>query len=442
MSAAGMTTRGRLVSASVNPGFLRHIGWNLLGQAAPMLAALISIPVLIKGIGIDRFGILTIAWMLIGYFSLFDLGIGRAMTQLIAEKLAKDAQAALAPLIWTGLAAMALLGIGASGAIVALSDWAIYSGLNIPEDLHGEARLGLMLLAPAIPLTVLATGLRGILEARQQFRATNLVRIPLGVLMYAGPLCILPWSNTLPAIVGVLLLVRLLTVMALYALWRQSAGPIGPFTFSRPVLAGLMQSGGWMTVSNIISPVMVQADRFVIGSMLSMAAVAYYATPFEIATKMLLIPAAISGVAFPAFARLLAQKDAGGAQTLYWRSILLVSLGLLPAVALGALFAGDILRIWLHASFPPDSTLVFRILLAGVLLNGLAHIPFAYLQGAGRADITAKIHFLELPLYLLALFFAVPRFGIAGAAAVWTLRVALDALLMHFSIKLLSKTRG
>ena len=59
----------------------RNVVWNLLSQSAPMAAAIFTIPVLIAGIGTDRFGVLTLAWMVLGYFSLFDLGLGRRADQ-------------------------------------------------------------------------------------------------------------------------------------------------------------------------------------------------------------------------------------------------------------------------------------------------------------------------------------------------------------------------
>ena len=58
---------------------------NLAGQGLPLLVGLFTIPLIIKGLGVERFGILTLAWMVIGYFSFFDLGLGRALTQIIAS---------------------------------------------------------------------------------------------------------------------------------------------------------------------------------------------------------------------------------------------------------------------------------------------------------------------------------------------------------------------
>ena len=67
----------------------RNVVWNLLGTGAPLLVAIVAIPLLIQGLGTARFGVLTLAWLVVGYFSLFDLGLGRALTKLVAEKLGK-----------------------------------------------------------------------------------------------------------------------------------------------------------------------------------------------------------------------------------------------------------------------------------------------------------------------------------------------------------------
>ena len=65
---------------------VRNVFWNLLGTGAPLLVAIVAIPMLIEGMGTARFGVLTLAWMVVGYFSLFDLGLGRALTKLVAER--------------------------------------------------------------------------------------------------------------------------------------------------------------------------------------------------------------------------------------------------------------------------------------------------------------------------------------------------------------------
>ena len=66
----------------------------------------------------------------------------------------------------------------------------------------------------------------------------------------------------------------------------------------------------------------------------------------------------------------------------------------------------------------------------GVFINSLGQVPFAMLQGAGRPDLTARLHLIEMPCYLLMLWLLIRSFGIDGAAAAWTVRVTVDALIL------------
>ena len=92
-------TVGQLEASRCGPQYLtsgnrlaRNTLWNLIGNIAPMLVAIFCIPVLVKALGTNRFGILTLVWALIGYTTVFDFGLGRALTQLVATRLGTDEQ--------------------------------------------------------------------------------------------------------------------------------------------------------------------------------------------------------------------------------------------------------------------------------------------------------------------------------------------------------------
>ncbi len=190
-----------------------------------------------------------------------------------------------------------------------------------------------------------------------------------------------------------------------------------------------MRFGSWMTVSNLIGPILIYLDRFWIGAAISVAAVAYYTTPFEVVTRLLIIPGAVAGVLYPAFTMNLVQ-DRVQARALFGKGIRSILCTVLPVVIIILLFAGKGLRWWLNEEFARNSTHVLQWLSIGVLFNSLAQIPFVLLQGAGRPDITAKIHLIELPCYLLVLWILIPRMGINGAAMAWCARSLLDAGLL------------
>ena len=166
-----------------------------------------------------------------------------------------------------------------------------------------------------------------------------------------------------------------------------------------------------MTVTNVVGPVMVTMDRFLIGAMLSITAVAYYTTPYEMVTKLWLIPAAMVGVMFPAFSTSF-EQDRDRTRRLYDRSLKYLVLALFPLVLLVIVFARNGLKFWLGAAFAQNSFHVLQWLAVGVLVNSLANVPFAMLQGLGRPDVTAKLHMIELPVYLVALWGLTKRLGL------------------------------
>ncbi len=170
---------------------IKNTGWNLLGQGAPLLLALVAIPVLIAEMGVDRLGILTLGWVVIGYFSLFDLGLSRALTKLTADNLGAGSHDRIPRLIWTALLMMLVLGLVGGVIVALLSRWFVFRILNIPEWLKVEALHAFYLLACSIPIVITTAGLRGIMEAYQRFGLVNVARSVMGIFTFAGPLFIL-----------------------------------------------------------------------------------------------------------------------------------------------------------------------------------------------------------------------------------------------------------
>jgi O-antigen/teichoic acid export membrane protein len=408
----------------------RNAIWNFGGLALPLVLALAAIPPLIDALGAERFGVLAIAWMVIGYLSLFDLGLGRALTRVVAERLGAEAEGDIPAFFWTALALMLALGVVGATLTALAAGPIVRSVLNVPEALASETTQAFYLLALTLPLVVVTTGLRGTLEAYGKFQMTSLTRVVMGLATFILPLAIVPFTHSLVAVIGSLLAGRLLTA-ALHVWLCLRAVPAlrGQATVERAAVRPLLRLGGWMSISNIVSPVMASLDRFLLGAMLSLAAVTYYATPFDMVTRLLIVSSALTGVMFPAFAASYA-RDRERAALLFRRACTAVLLTMLPLCVVTILFAREGLSLWLDAAFAAESASVLQLLAVGVLANSLAQVLFALVQGVGRPDLTAKLHLLELPFYLALLWLLVERFGIKGAAAAWTLRVCFDLLLL------------
>jgi O-antigen/teichoic acid export membrane protein len=410
----------------------RNVLWNLLGTGAPLLVAIVAIPMLIDSLGTARFGVLTLAWMVVGYFSLFDLGLGRALTKLVAEKLGNGLIEELPALIWTAMWLMIALGVLGAAVVASLSPWLVEVILTIPSELQAETLLAFYLLAASVPIVIGTTGLRGILEAHQRFDLVNVVRIPLGIFTFLGPVMVLPFSSSLVPVVAVLVIARLISWFAYAALCLKVESALRqPVSIQRAIVKPLISFGGWMTVTNIVGPLMVYMDRFLIGALATMTAVAYYATPYEVVTKLWIIPGALMGVLFPAFVAAL-EQDRPRTAHLFNRAVKYIFVSLFPVVLIIVTLAYEGLSLWLGSEFAGNSTSVMQLLAVGVFINSLAYVPFGLVQGAGRPDLTAKLHLIELPFYLLILWWMVDAYGIVGAAIAWVVRVAVDTLILFF----------
>ena len=193
----------------------------------------------------------------------------------------------------------------------------------------------------------------------------------------------------------------------------------------------LASYGGWLTVTHVVGPLMGFMDRFFIGALISLTAVAHYATPWEVVTRLLIVSGALLNVLFPALAAAWL-SDRARASELHRRSNRYVLLGLFPAVLPVLLFAEPALAYWLDAEFAAASAPIAQVLALGVLLNASGAVASTVIAAAGRPDLSARLHLLELPLYLLALYLLIGRFGALGAAIAWSARVALDALALQW----------
>ena len=405
--------------------------WNFGGLAAPLVVGLFTIPLLVSGLGTERFGLLTIMWMGVGYFSLFDMGLGRALTKLVAERLRMEDGVDLGPLIWTAIFLIFALALIGTCLILLVADPLVNHIFNIAPELKDETIVAFRLLGIGLPLVAVTSALIGLLEAHHRFATITAIRIPLGVASFIAPLISLQFTTSLVWATVALLGARLLAFGAFYAaaaaIRCEMMQPTMPVRRQMPLL---FQFGGWLTVTNIVGPVMVYFDRFFIGAAMSMTAVAYYAAPYSVLSRVQVLPTSILGVLFPALASVIA-SDRTRLPRLYRKAVNALVLLMIPVMSGFFLLGPEALELWLGEEFRTAATPVVHWLALGWLINALARPASTVLQSAGRPDLTAKTHVLELIPYLLTLWLLIENFGIAGAAAAWFLRVLVDTLILN-----------
>ncbi|WP_052949959.1 flippase [Dyella japonica] len=410
--------------------FTHNVAWNLIGAGVPLAFAFLAIPTLLSGYGNARFGFLTIVWSLIGYFSIFDFGIGRALTKLVSDRLGTSSTHDIPDVTATGLRVMMILGVFAAAMILVIAPWLV-GLLKIDASLLDEAITSLRVLALSIPFVILSAGLIGILEAHGQFRSINVIRLAMGLLNFAAPLLMLHWSNHLvPATISLAISRVITTVLYFSRVRRLDSVGASHGRFKKHHIRELLGFGGWITLSNLISPLMAQMDKLVIGAVVALALLPFYSVPADLVNRFSFAPISMVGVFFPAFASTWSSGKREAIPEMYAGASKAMCAALFPAALCLYAFAPEGLTLWMGQNFSSQSTPLLRWLALGLLVNSIARVPHALLQATGRPSTTAKLHLMELPIYALGLWLLLSHYGILGAAIAWAGRMALDFLLL------------
>jgi O-antigen/teichoic acid export membrane protein len=401
---------------------------NIAGQAAPIVVALATIPYLIERLGPERFGILTLAWAFVGYFSFLDLGLGRALTQIVARKIGEDREEAIPEIVATGLGLLCILGILGTGIAAIAGPILVHDVFKVSDDVTPEALIVFRVVAFTMPLVVLAAGLRGVLQAYQRFGVVNAVRVAVGSLTFLAPLVAVLFSTNLGWVIGVLAVVRVVACAIYLRVCLDVIAPApGSARFNPKRVGPLLHFGGWITISTIVANLMIYWDRFLISAVLSVATLAYYVTPYEIIIRLSILPSAFVATLFPAFSVSFGNNPDHTRKLLERASRVMIIL-MFP-VALGLVtLADESLLLWLGPEFAENSTLVLQLMATGLFLNAIAQMPFSMIQGAGRPDLATKFYLIQLPPYLLGIWFMARLYGLEGVALVWMLRILVDLI--------------
>ncbi|HET7213193.1 MAG TPA: flippase [Terriglobia bacterium] len=421
--AAGIEVTGQTVA--------RNTALNIIGRVVPLIVAVVTMPYVVRQLGPDRFGVLALAWMVVGYFALFGLGIGPATTKFVAELLGKGEIEKLPEVVWTALGTQTLFGV-AAGLLLGLGTPLLVNRLlKIPADVRPEAYTVFLILAFAFPVDFASGSMRGVLAASQRFDLLNALTVPASSLNYLLPVVTLALGFGLPAIVLLLVLARVASLVVLFVMcFRLHPGLHARFRFDRRLVRDLLGFGGWVTVSSVISPILEYFDRFLVGAVMSIAAVGFYTPPYMISDKLAILPSSLAQTLFPAVSASAGRGDEAWIRNALVRSLKFLVLLVGPVSLVLIFLARPILTIWLGPRFGVEGSLALQILAVGVFFNSLACVPYHILYGVGRPDLNAKFHLIEFPIHIILAWFLVTRFGLPGAALAWSIRVSLDFALL------------
>lgn len=409
---------------------IKNTSYNLIGFAVPTLIALPCLGILSRWLSMEEFGVFTLTFAILGYASIFDGGLSRAVTREVSiyrenydEKIKILGTSNFLILIFGMLASLLLFIFASSVAQL----------LNISSIYLTTVTLSLKILSFSIPLYLLNLIWIGYLEGMENFFVVNIQKSIGNTLIVLLPVLFCIYEKSLLLAVMGMVFGRLISlIITFFICFKEILG--SKLYFDKNVSNRLFKFGGWITVSNIISPLMVNMDKFIISNILGANKVAIYTAPAEGVTRLVNIPIALSKVLFPKIVSSGTLKEQADLER---KSYAIVAIFCAPIVFLIFLYAHEIMAIWMGEEYGAMTENILKILIVGFYFNALAQIPYTILQSKGFSKQTAMIHLLEIIPYFISIYFAAVYFGIVGVAVVWVLRVFVDmVLLMVFNYKM------
>jgi O-antigen/teichoic acid export membrane protein len=396
--------------------------------AVPALAAIFLVPITVRALGPGRFGLLALAWAVAEGSGMFDFGLGRATVRFVADGTTKGV-ARIREIVLASVFSQTAAGIVAGLLLFAVTPALVRSVFSISPAVIPEAIAMFRVLAFHLPILLSGAALRASLEGAQRFDLTTALRIPGSLASVIIPAIAASLGASLATIMWLLLAVRLtLVVLAAEAVRRTLLQGRWGVPSGLTTLREMLGYSGWVAVSTALGPALGSIDRFIVGSVMGATALGYYTGAAEAANRFLLIPSTAFSALLPALAH--TEARGGRERTLSATRAAARQLAtlLLPLCLALFIFAPAILRVWLGPDFADRAGTALRILAVGVFLGGLAHLPLAVLYGAGRPDLPAKFHLLEVLVHVPLTFVLVKAWGVTGAAIAWTIRCGADWL--------------
>ena len=259
----------------------RNTSYNLIGSILPLLLSLITVPIYLRLVGIERYGVLQISWLLLGYFGLFDLGLGRATAFRIAAQ--RDAAPiARAETFWSAMVVNLAMGIVGGAILWMAARYALVDHAKVSVAMRAEMMDAVPLLALSVPVATMNGVLTGTLQGREKFLETNSISVTSTILFQLMSLLVAAlWKPYLPALLLAALAAR---GLALGALWLRCHAELlrcVAVRISSTAMRDLLGYGGWVTLTAVFGPMLVIVDRFAMGAALGMATVAIYSIPYN-----------------------------------------------------------------------------------------------------------------------------------------------------------------
>ncbi len=401
----------------------RNLIANYLGQGWSALMGLIFVPVYIRYLGIEAYGLIGVFASLQAWFVLLDMGLAPTLSREMSRFSAgahtpKSINTLLITLERVYLAVAIVIFI----ILAAKAPWIANGWLNV---IHLDISIviqALQVTSLVIAFRWMATLYRSAINGLQYMVWLNAFSSIASTLRGAGVILVLAYvSPTIGAFFIFQLVVTAFEVLVLVVRVRKYL-PARPVDcgFSWIALKSVWEFAASMMLLTLLSILLTQIDKLMLSKLLTLENFGYFTLATAVSGVVIMITGPICNVALPKLTEAYAREDKGQLEKYYREFTQLLIITTVPASLVISLFSGQLIMLWTHDQITSDAVAtILTFWVIGTGLNAIMHMPY-YLQiaaGKMKANITFNVAalFFMIPLY----FYLVPKFGALGAAYAW-----------------------
>lgn len=404
-----------------------------------MLMGVAFVPVYLRVLGIEAYGLIGFFLSLQVFFAVLDMGLSATLNRELARHrhsgsdadAQRDLVRTLEWLYWpTGL--LIAVGVFALSGFIA-AHWLHPVRLSTGETAHAIALMGVS-AGLQWPCGFYAGGFRGL----ERQVALNGLNAFFATLRHGGvALVLLYLAPTLEAFLYWQIGVSTLQTMAsgAYLWWLLPTGNRAP-EFRLQRLREVQGFALSLAAIAALSFVLTQSDRLLLATLLPLDELGYYTLAATLAAALSTVALPFVAALYPRYSGLVAAGEDEKLRLLYRQSTQLLVVVLASAAAVVVFFSADLLRLWTHnLRIASNSGVILSILVTGTALNGLLSLPYALQLAHGRTRLALVMNIVSVLFVVPAIWWLGSRYGGPGAAAVWVALnlayVAIGVPLMH-----------
>ena len=394
--------------------------YNLMGWLLPIIVNFLTIPFVVRMLGVDSYGILMLSTSVIGYFSLLDIKFTAGSMRYIAEYHAKEDTRKVNEVISLSLLLYSVLGLLGAVILYISVDLFLMDMLKIPDEFKEVSRGVFHLSALGFFISFIHNYLASIPKSIHRFDITAKIEAGFGVVLMLLTVVLLYLGFNLIGVVVLRVVTLLINCIVLFIVVKKQIPYVRFFSsISRDTVRRIVSFSKYSFLSKLAGTITGNTDRLIIGAIISSAAVTLYAVPFMLVSRLMNISVRLSMIMFPVASEMGAMGKREELNKIYFivfRHIFFLNIALTTIICL---FAKQILQLWMGNDFAQQTYIVLILISLAFFAETLTNLPSLINDGLSFPKVTGFFALGRAIFGVAALLIGAVFFGLTGVAVAY-----------------------